>query len=465
MNKLSVSSIIIHSFALLHACACIFLLSMGGSDEAILTFLTITMVITLCYQRNMDITFTVSAVILSNIVGYILGIAGAGIFSALISETLIANVIATFVTTEIIGWLIYFITNTFVKKDEKKYTSRNSVSLIVVLLLIFAIRILIIREGRSGSLTSMDLASISKQYFANSLAMLTFVGANIIAIRQWMRRKPIYSPGVLRMVLYGGALVLLTFLCSLMVAFDIPFKGGADERAGGIVDYFIVGAVIEILLFVIIYLIAFAKRSRTMAHEEQVKAQQAQYRYLRLKQQVNPHFLFNNLNILDCLVNEYKNDQASVFIHKLASVYRYMLKNEDNELVTLREEMEFVEQYVDLLKVRFPEGLAVVFGIPEDCLEKKLVPCAVQLLIENATKHNVATSEMPLHISVLCNGDQITVTNNLNPKASASRNSTGLGLKYIREQYVALSGKVVRIDKTEAEGDKPATYKVTLPLI
>ncbi|MBR4133741.1 MAG: histidine kinase, partial [Bacteroidales bacterium] len=93
-------------------------------------------------------------------------------------------------------------------------------------------------------------------------------------------------------------------------------------------------------------------RINARALEHQEKARLAQYRYMNLSQQVNPHFLFNSLNILDCLVCEQKNDQASTYIHKLAAIYRYLLRNEEERLVKLRDEMDFVGQYVDLLKVR-----------------------------------------------------------------------------------------------------------------
>ena len=143
---------------------------------------------------------------------------------------------------------------------------------------------------------------------------------------------------------------------------------------------------------------------------------------------------------------------------RLAGIYRYMLRIEQERLVTLRDEMEFVEQYVDLLKVRFPEGLDISIDIPDEKLGRKVVPCSVQLLIENATKHNTISAEKPLRIDVRCDDDSIVVSNNLNPKVSTGP-STGLGLKYLRDQYRDVSGKEAAVHMTDNE------YTVVIPLI
>ena len=120
--------------------------------------------------------------------------------------------------------------------------------------------------------------------------------------------------------------------------------------------------------------------------------------------------------------------------------------------------MDFVDQYVDLLKVRFPEGLDIQIDIPADRLNRRVVPCSVQLLIENATKHNAVSADKPLKIMVRCEDDCVVVSNTLNPKISSGP-STGLGLKYLREQYQDVAGKtpVVRMGENE--------YTVVIPLI
>ncbi len=192
--------------------------------------------------------------------------------------------------------------------------------------------------------------------------------------------------------------------------------------------------------------------------EEREKANMAQYRYIKLKHQVSPHFLFNSLNILDCLICDGMQERASTYTHKLAGIYRYMLKSEEETVVPLRDELVFVGLYVDLLKERFPSGFEVEIDVPEEITGRFVLPCSLQLLIENAIKHNAVSEEMPLMIKVEAAGESVRVTNNIIPKMTKSP-STGLGHIYIRQMYLDLTGKQIDIVRTTE------TYSVTLPLI
>lgn len=207
-----------------------------------------------------------------------------------------------------------------------------------------------------------------------------------------------------------------------------------------------------------IVLAEYGIRTNERALQQKAAADLAQYRYMKLKQQVNPHFLFNSLNILDCMVCDGQSSQASVYIHKLAGIYRYMIANEDATMVNLRDEMDFVHQYVDLLQVRFTDGFSMQADIPEEALSRKVVPCSLQLLIENAIKHNAVSPDNPLHIDIHADADSITVSNNIIPKQSTIA-STGLGLNYIRQHYQDLSGTGIQV---EDDGDH---FTVILPLI
>jgi LytS/YehU family sensor histidine kinase len=135
-----------------------------------------------------------------------------------------------------------------------------------------------------------------------------------------------------------------------------------------------------------------------------------------------------------------------------------MIRSEEDELVQMRDELTFVEMYVDLMKVRFPEGFDVIIDVPQEDQARFVLPCSLQLLIENATKHNAVGGEKPLIIRVESDGNQVSVSNNIVPKITRTQ-STGLGHKYIRQQYLDISGKEIQINKTETE------YTVTLPLL
>lgn len=276
-------------------------------------------------------------------------------------------------------------------------------------------------------------------------------GATLWAVRRYARKM---TANVEQVNSLKWMLVAFVFILVMRLAILLFFSDAHEGRNTAVtilLDY-------AMTLVVILVLAAYALRLQRRALAASELANLAQYRYHKLKQQVNPHFLFNSLNVLDYLIQEQPREDASRYTHKLAEVYRYMIRSEDETTVHLREEMDFVSQYVDLLKVRFPEGLEVIVDIPEEAMTRSVVPCCVQLLIENATKHNAIYPDKPLLIKVCASGEKVTVTNNRNPKLTQVA-STGLGLQYIRQQYRDLSGKsiVVRADEQN--------YTVTLPLL
>ena len=184
----------------------------------------------------------------------------------------------------------------------------------------------------------------------------------------------------------------------------------------------------------------------------------SEYQYERLKQQINPHFLFNSLGILQYLVQEQETERATAFINKLASIYRYMLRNDQKPLIRLSEEIDFTHKYIDLLKERFTEGMIFELDIEERYHDNYVVPCAVQLLVENATKHNIVSIESPLHISIRIEDEYLVVRNNLQPR-SHGQPSTHLGLENIRQQYLDITGRDIIIEKCDNE------FRVKLPIV
>lgn len=184
----------------------------------------------------------------------------------------------------------------------------------------------------------------------------------------------------------------------------------------------------------------------------------ARYSYIRLQQQVKPHFMFNNLSILNGLISEQKNEEASDFVYKLAYLYRYMIDKEDDNLVPIREELDFVNEYIDLMKVRFGTSFDVITEIDENIIDNFVVPCSIQLLIENAIKHNAGTMEDPLLIRIYNSASHIVVWNKRLKKNSVEK-TTHLGLKYIKKLYADLSSKEVVVECTEED------FVVKLPII
>lgn len=275
--------------------------------------------------------------------------------------------------------------------------------------------------------------------------------ATLWAARHYSRRmEPEAGPGdSLKWLLIAFAVILVARL-AIMLFFSENVED-SNTALTTLLDY-------SMTLVVVVVLASYALRLQARAERASEQANLAQYRYHMLKQQVNPHFLFNSLNVLDYLILEQPREDASRYTHQLADVYRYLIKTEDGTTVRLRDEMEFVRKYVDLLKVRFPEGLEVSVDIPEELMSRSVVPCCVQLLIENATKHNAVRPDKPLQIGIHADGDRIVVRNNRIPRLTKAE-STGLGLQYIRQQYQDLSGQVITVL------DEEDSYTVSFPLL
>jgi PAS domain S-box-containing protein len=168
-----------------------------------------------------------------------------------------------------------------------------------------------------------------------------------------------------------------------------------------------------------------------------------------LKQQVNPHFLFNSLNVLTSLIR-LEPELAEKFTEHLAKVYRYVLENKDNELVTLSTEMSFLDAYIFLLKIRFMDKVVVNIQIPDEKKNQRIIPLAMQLLIENAIKHNAMSKKSPLVIDIFIDRkNHLNVVNNLQER-EAHMTSTGVGLKNIQNRYRLLNNTVPVFEKTES---------------
>lgn len=277
--------------------------------------------------------------------------------------------------------------------------------------------------------------------------------SELLCAKYYLRKYPVQnqknSVGNLRWLLV--AFLTIIVIRMVLATFFSGRPSGGNSNIGVLLDYVMSCAVI-------IWIVEVAINSREQADKAKADANLAQYRYLKLKQQVNPHFLFNSLNVLDSLIQEQSAGEASAYTHKLADIYRYMISNEDEKTVSLREEMNFVEQYIDLIKVRWPEGLDITIDIPDNQLRRMVIPCCIQILIENATKHNAVRVDDPLVISIRTTGNSVIVSNSIHPRVSKV-SSTGLGLKYIRQQYMDIADKSIRV---EENGN---SFTVTLPLL
>lgn len=179
-----------------------------------------------------------------------------------------------------------------------------------------------------------------------------------------------------------------------------------------------------------------------------VQKEKLQSQFDVLKQQVNPHFLFNSLNVLTSLI-KLEPDLAEKFSEQLSKVYRYVLENKDNELVDLHTELNFLDAYIFLLNIRFVDKLKVNINIPIERRGEQIIPLAMQLLIENAIKHNIMSKSKPLTVDIFIDdGNFLNIINNLQERPS-QLTSTGVGLKNIQNRYLLLNNTKPVFEKTK----------------
>ncbi len=221
---------------------------------------------------------------------------------------------------------------------------------------------------------------------------------------------------------------------------------------------YLIALIITLIASLFIHTFYFYRAlQKKQVKEQKIIAGTASARFDALKNQLDPHFLFNSLNVLTSLIEEDPH-QAQKFTTSLSKVYRYVLEQKNKDLVTVDEELNFARTYVRLLKMRFEDS--IVFEIPEASSdpEAKIVPLSLQLLLENAVKHNVVTSSRPLRISVFEENGNLVVKNNLQEKQVVKK-SSGVGLQNIRQRYDILTDRKVSIDKKTDE------FSVALPML
>lgn len=234
--------------------------------------------------------------------------------------------------------------------------------------------------------------------------------------------------------------ILLSFLFFNLMAKQGEFIFDANNLFTCILSNSFVLSVYEGLYF-------FERWNDAMVSAEELKKVNVQSQFDSLKNQVNPHFLFNSLNTLSSLVEE-DSKQAVSFIHKMSNVYRYLLQGNEKSVTTVRNELEFIESYVYMLKTRFEDSLKVVIQVPEEAKDKFIPPHTLQMLVENAVKHNEVSNDHPLTVKVYIEDDFLIVSNNLQRKNSLVK-SNGVGLQNILQRYELLGDRQVIISEDE----------------
>lgn len=451
---------IIHLFALAHAAVALAGRTLNYYDDVPLTILTVSMVAVIAIRHRLSLEIAAIVTLIASFVGFLAGLYGALALRIVLHSDMLAPALTTFLITELVGWSTYLIArrrDSYPAGDSR--WSPTATHIVVAALLILSLRVgymFVLRylyPGQDAFYPEL------RRLFSNTPAMLLLFCGNLFCVHIGARYRKLIAPVWLLPALTITAVIGLSVLTAAVICYMPGFGYRIPVTGYGFLLQTIIVLLVCIALFALVSLGSYVIKSHRELKNERRQRHLAQYKYSQFKQQINPHFLFNSLNILDALVQEEQTERASAFIRKLAGLYRYMLRNEEEILVTLREEMAFADMYVDLIKERFSDGLVIRCEIPDEALNRHVVPCSVQQLLENATKHNAVGPDRPLHITVRVCGEWIVVENNLQPRLSRRSGSTRLGLKNISQQYLDIAGRDIRVVKTDER------FRVELPLL
>ncbi len=343
--------------------------------------------------------------------------------------------------------------------------------------------IIITLIGTSISLLFSGSSSINWSYIRFSLLYSLFIGSTLWignfsispALDRIFRKNPL-SPGgkliysLLIMMLVSGSIIILVNWCWFGYIQGIDFWKFVARGSGLSI------MIIEIVVVVIIALIMYTKEffyswREAVTSEESLKREKLALQYESLKNQVNPHFLFNSLNTLSGLIDK-DAGKATRFVRQLSDIYRYVLEQKNRELVSLETEMQFVNNYISLMKIRFGENLIVNIDT-QDENNLKVIPLSVQMLVENAIKHNIISMDKPLIINIKTEESAyLTVENNLQKKSSILQENSGEwekhGLMNIKSRYEYLSHNKFEVNGSISEPfpeELNGSFVVKVPLI
>ncbi len=278
----------------------------------------------------------------------------------------------------------------------------------------------------------MDVSDVSMPEFVFQFLLLFFFSWIILQLSANWTYQLIKNP-IIRIVtnIVLGVAILTLFLQLLLYAYPLitDHEFGRQERGFLLFNY--------ITLFLVLFFVARVLRLQVLQKEnllenEQLKRQSLQNELSALKNQIDPHFLFNSLNSLNSLIRD--NTKATNFVTKLSFMYRYILQSSDRDLVSVKEELKFLDSYIYLIKTRYRDRFSITIDIDEKDMEKEVPPLALQVLVENAVKHNEISKTNPLEVKIYTEDDAICVENKIRPRSTLAE-GTGNGLPNLEKRY------------------------------
>ena len=280
----------------------------------------------------------------------------------------------------------------------------------------------------------------------------------------WSRTKyPLFKDVSKRLIHQSVSMLLFTIIGNNLLGWimdDFVFKDnyGGHFKTDTLIKSNSAAIFCTIMIIAIYESIYFMNElKKSVEEKETLKRESLKAQLDALKTQVNPHFLFNNLNTLTAIIPD-TPDQAIEFVQQMSKVYRHILEVQDEKTIPLKDELDVLKAYGFLLKTRFGDNLDIEIDVPEEKLNQQIVPLSLQLLMENAIKHNIVSAAKPLRIRVFTENGHLLVSNNLQVKNQLIE-STGIGLQNIRNRYKLFGDDEVKVDES---GD---SFTVSIPLI
>ena len=340
---------------------------------------------------------------------------------------------------------------------------KNKTTLIEVLLL--AVFVLAVRIAFEGAIPffqnqfNLNFNETLRHLLQNYPLALLMVVMDFLLVWMLVRHMDYGKQPILRTLLETGGLVVIALGSAVLLR---VMQGQEGRGEGSFFNYMYWYTAIAAFFFNLIIIAGmdiyayYARVQKKALDREISKKNKATFQYHQLKHQMNPNFLFNSLNSLDYLIHT-DQQKASDYVKKLASLYRHFMNVSEEETILLQEELDFVRLYTDLLSQRFDHSLRVVIEVDKRYMNCRVIPCSLQVLMENATKHNVVSKDKPLEIRITTENDYLVVRNNLQPKTYQVA-STGVGLKNISGQYRSVFQQDIIVNKSSR------IFEVCLPL-
>jgi two-component sensor histidine kinase len=303
--------------------------------------------------------------------------------------------------------------------------------------------------------------TLEKYFVILGITTIIWIGNRYIMIFS-RKRYPMFNE--VRKRLWIQSLVMLVFTVASNIILDqladrlFSKDGGPLTEADSFIHSNSAAIFCTIMMIAIYESIFFMHQLRKSVQEaEKLKRESLNAELNALKTQVNPHFLFNNLNTLSSIIPE-NPDMAVEFVQQLSKVYRHILEVQDEQSIPLKDELDVLRAYAFLLQTRFGDNLDITIDVPEEKLKKKIVPLSLQMLMENAIKHNIVSSDKPLKVNVFAENGNLVVRNNLQKKKQVNE-STGIGLDNIRNRCKLLGNGEVEVTESGT------SFTVSIPLI